>query len=239
MNRGELLYEGKAKKLFRTEDPDVVRVVYKDDATAFNGLKKGFLAGKGELNNRISAFLFRYLAENGVDNHFIRQLSPTEQLVRKVEILPLEVVVRNRAAGSLAKRLGLEEGTLLSRPVVEFYYKRDDLGDPLVNEDHITVLGLSSQEQLAEIRRIALRVNRLLTELMGERGVILVDFKLEFGLDREGRLLLADEISPDTCRFWDARTEEKLDKDRFRRDLGGVVEAYREIWRRLGGETRD
>jgi phosphoribosylaminoimidazole-succinocarboxamide synthase len=239
MNRGELLYEGKAKKLFQTEDPDVVRVEYKDDATAFNGLKKGFLAGKGELNNRISAFLFRYLAENGVDNHFIRQLSPTEQLVRKVEILPLEVVVRNRAAGSLAKRLGLEEGTVLSRPVVEFYYKRDDLGDPLVNEDHITVLGLSSQEQLAEIRRIALRVNELMTELMGERGEILVDFKLEFGLDREGRLLLADEISPDTCRFWDARTEEKLDKDRFRRDLGGVVEAYREIWRRLGGETRD
>jgi phosphoribosylaminoimidazole-succinocarboxamide synthase len=239
MNRGELLYEGKAKKLFRTEDPDVVRVVYKDDATAFDGRKKGSLAGKGEMNNRISAFLFRHLAANGVDNHFLRQLSATEQLVRKVEILPLEVVVRNRAAGSLAKRLGLEEGTLLPRPVVEFYYKNDELGDPLINEDHIAVLELASPEQLTAMKRIALRVNELLTELMEERGVILVDFKLEFGLDRDGRLLLADEISPDTCRFWDARTEEKLDKDRFRRDLGGVVEAYREIWQRLGGETRD
>ncbi len=156
-----------------------------------------------------------------------------------MRILPLEVVVRNRAAGSLAKRLGLEEGTSLPRPVVEFYYKNDELGDPLVNEDHIAVLQLASPDQLEEMKHIALRVNGLLKELMEERGVILVDFKLEFGLDREGRLLLADEISPDTCRFWDARTEEKLDKDRFRRDLGGVVEAYREIWRRLGGEIRD
>ena len=239
MNRGELLYEGKAKKLFRTEDPDVVRVVYKDDATAFDGKKKGNLPGKGEMNNRISAFFFRYLAENGVDNHFVRRLSPTEQLVRRVEILPLEVVVRNRAAGSLAKRLGLEEGTSLPRPVVEFYYKNDELGDPLINEDHIAVLQLASPNQLEEMKKVALRVNGLLTELMEGRGVILVDFKLEFGLDRDGRILLADEISPDTCRFWDAGTEEKLDKDRFRRDLGDVVEAYREIWRRLGGETRD
>ncbi|PRX38987.1 phosphoribosylaminoimidazole-succinocarboxamide synthase [Planifilum fimeticola] len=239
MNRGELLYEGKAKKLFRTEDPDVVRVVYKDDATAFDGKKKGNLPGKGEMNNRISAFFFRYLAKNGVDNHFVRRLSPTEQLVRKVKILPLEVVVRNRAAGSLAKRLGLEEGTPLPRPVVEFYYKNDELGDPLINEDHIAVLRLATPDQLEEMKNIALRVNGLLMELMEGRGVILVDFKLEFGLDRDGRLLLADEISPDTCRFWDAGTEEKLDKDRFRRDLGDVVEAYREIWRRLGGETRD
>lgn len=239
MNRGDLLYEGKAKQLFRTEDPDVVRVVYKDDATAFDGKKKGNLPGKGEMNNRISAFLFRYLAENGVDNHFVRRLSPTEQLVRRVEILPLEVVVRNRVAGSLAERLGLEEGTPLSRSVVEFYYKNDELGDPLINEDHIAALRLASPEQLAEMKETARRVNRLLRELMEARGVILVDFKLEFGLDREGRLLLADEISPDTCRFWDARTETKLDKDRFRRDLGSVVEAYREIWKRLGGETRD
>ncbi|MDN4594675.1 phosphoribosylaminoimidazolesuccinocarboxamide synthase [Polycladomyces subterraneus] len=237
MNRGDLLYEGKAKKLYQTDDPNVLWVEYKDDATAFNGEKKAQLAGKGEMNNRIAAFFFRYLRENGVDNHFLQEVSPTEQWVRKVTIVPLEVVVRNRAAGSMAKRLGLEEGRMLPRPIVEFYYKNDDLKDPLVTEDHIDVLGLATAEQREEMKRIALQVNDLLGKKMRELGVTLVDFKLEFGIDPDGRLILADEISPDTCRFWDVKTGKVLDKDRFRRDLGDVVEAYREIWNRLEGTT--
>jgi phosphoribosylaminoimidazole-succinocarboxamide synthase len=233
---GDMLYEGKAKQLFLTEDPEVVRVKYKDTATAFNGEKKAVLEGKGEMNNRISTFFFRYLKEHGIPNHFIEAISPLEQLVRKVDIIPLEVVVRNIAAGTLSKRIGLPEGTDLRHPVVEFYYKDDALGDPLINEDHISVLRLATEEQLKEMREIALKVNDLLKKLMAQEQILLVDFKLEFGVDAEGTLLLADEISPDTCRFWDAKTGEKLDKDRFRRDLGQVVEAYQEIWTRLGGK---
>lgn len=236
MKPGELLYEGKAKQLFFTEEPDVVRVRYKDSATAFNGEKKATLAGKGEMNNRISTILFQFLRENGIPNHFIKTISPFEQLVRKVKIIPLEVVVRNLAAGTLSKRLGLPEGTKLRHPVVEFYYKDDALGDPLINQDHISVLELATEEQLKQMREMGLKVNELLQELMAEQQIILVDFKLEFGVDDEGNLLLADEISPDTCRFWDAHTGEKLDKDRFRRDLGQVVEAYEEIFTRLGGK---
>jgi phosphoribosylaminoimidazole-succinocarboxamide synthase len=233
---GELLYEGKAKQLYTTDDPQILRVQYKNDATAFNGQKKAQIAGKGELNNRIAALFFDYLQAQGVESHFVRLLSPTEQLVKKVKILPLEVVVRNLAAGSLAKRLGLEEGTELAFPVVEFYYKDDELGDPLLTEDHIAVLNLATKEQIAELRQKALQVNQLLQPWLKEKELLLVDFKLEFGLTEEGKLLLADEISPDTCRFWDVKTKEKLDKDRFRRDLGHVVEAYQEIFTRIGGK---
>ncbi|GGK34000.1 phosphoribosylaminoimidazole-succinocarboxamide synthase [Caldalkalibacillus thermarum] len=231
-----LLYEGKAKKVYTTGDPKRLWVEYKDDATAFNGKKKGTIRGKGRLNNLISAALFTYLTRQGVANHFERLLSDHEQLVRQVSILPVEVVVRNMAAGSMAKRLGLEEGRKLSRPVVEFYYKKDELGDPLINEDHIDVLGLARPEQVGQMKSVALKVNRLLSRYFAERDLILVDFKLEFGLTAEGQLLLADEISPDTCRLWDSQTQEKLDKDRFRRDLGGVLEAYQEILNRVGGE---
>lgn len=237
MEKREQLYEGKAKRIYRTSLADQYWVEYKDDATAFNGEKKGTIAGKGELNNRITAIFFSLLKERGIDNHFIRLLSPTEQLVRKVEIIPLEVVVRNIAAGSLAKRLGLAEGTVLPHPVVEFYYKDDTLGDPLVNHSHIKVLGVAGEDELAVLERIGLQVNEVLQGYLRERGVILVDFKLEFGRTPEGEILLADEISPDTCRFWDAETMEKLDKDRFRRDLGHVEEAYREMLKRLGGEA--
>ncbi|WP_029100824.1 phosphoribosylaminoimidazolesuccinocarboxamide synthase [Brevibacillus thermoruber] len=237
MEKREQLYEGKAKRIYRTSLADQYWVEYKDDATAFNGEKKGTIAGKGELNNRITAIFFSLLKERGIDNHFIRLLSPTEQLVRKVEIIPLEVVVRNIAAGSLAKRLGLAEGTVLPHPVVEFYYKDDALGDPLVNHSHIKVLGVAGEDELAVLERIGLQVNEVLQGYLRKRGVILVDFKLEFGRTPEGEILLADEISPDTCRFWDAETMEKLDKDRFRRDLGHVEEAYREMLKRLGGEA--
>lgn len=230
-----MLYEGKAKKIYHTNDPGLYWVEYKDAATAFNGEKKGTIAGKGELNNRISAIFFEMLKEKGVENHFVRTLSATEQLVRKVEIIPLEVVVRNIAAGTLAKRLGMEEGFDLPFPVVEIYYKNDDLGDPLINDSHVRVLQLAADEELQQMREMGLKINHILMEYMKERGILLVDFKLEFGRAGDGQLLLADEISPDTCRFWDASTREKLDKDRFRRDLGNVEEAYREILKRLGG----
>jgi phosphoribosylaminoimidazole-succinocarboxamide synthase len=236
VEKREQLYEGKAKKIYRTSVPDQYWVEYKDDATAFNGEKKGTIVGKGELNNRITSIFFTLLKEKGVDNHFIEMISPNEQVVRKVEIIPLEVVVRNIAAGSLAKRLGMEEGTALPHPVVEFYYKDDSLGDPLVNHSHIKVLGVASEADLAELERLGLQVNEILQDYLRERNVILVDFKLEFGRTPEGTILLADEISPDTCRFWDAQTKEKLDKDRFRRDLGNVEEAYQEMLKRLGGE---
>lgn len=236
MEKQELLYEGKAKKIYRTSIQDQYWVEYKDDATAFNGEKKGQIAGKGELNNRITSIFFTLLKEKGVDNHFVKMISAREQIVRKVEIIPLEVVIRNLAAGSLAKRLGMEEGTPLPHPVVEFYYKNDALGDPLVNPSHIKVLGAASEADLAELERIGLLVNGILRAYLRERGVILVDFKLEFGRTPEGTILLADEISPDTCRFWDAETGEKLDKDRFRRDLGNVEGAYQEMLKRLGGE---
>lgn len=237
MERGELLYEGKAKKIYHTDDPELAWVVYKDEATAFNGEKKGHIKGKGELNNRISSFLFRYLKEHGVANHWVQELSPTEQLVRRVKILLIEVVVRYRVAGSLVSRLGLAEGTLLSYPIVEFYYKNDSLGDPLINQDHIAALELATPEQVEAMRQEGLRIGEHLQILFQQRDIILVDFKLEFGVDPSGQLLLADEISPDTCRFWDAKTGEKMDKDRFRRDLGKVTEAYHEIWNRLGGEA--
>ncbi|MCF6094490.1 phosphoribosylaminoimidazolesuccinocarboxamide synthase [Microaerobacter geothermalis] len=235
MEKLELLYEGKAKKIYKTNDRNVYWVEYKDDATAFNGEKKGTILGKGELNNRISSIFFKMLSEKGIENHYIQSLSPTEQIVKKVKILPLEVVVRNIAAGSMAKRLGLEEGTEIKQPVVELYYKNDALGDPLINEDHVAVLELAELQQLKKMKEMALRINDILKPFLLDRKVILVDFKLEFGITDEGELILADEISPDTCRFWDSTTNEKLDKDRFRRDLGGVENAYREILKRLGG----
>ncbi|MCM3621279.1 phosphoribosylaminoimidazolesuccinocarboxamide synthase [Brevibacillus borstelensis] len=237
MEKREQLYEGKAKRIYRTSLDNQYWVEYKDDATAFNGEKKATITGKGELNNRITAIFFTMLKQRGIDNHFIRLLSPTEQLVRQVEIIPLEVVVRNIAAGSLAKRLGMKEGTVLPQPVVEFYYKNDALGDPLVNPSHIKVMGIASEEDLAALERLGLMVNDVLQPYLRERGILLVDFKLEFGRTPEGEILLADEISPDTCRFWDAETGEKLDKDRFRRDLGKVEEAYQEMLKRLGGEA--
>jgi phosphoribosylaminoimidazole-succinocarboxamide synthase len=228
-----LLYEGKAKKIFTTDHPEVVRIAYKNDTTAFNGEKFEKLAGKGRLNNEISSFFFEHLHQQGIRNHFVEKLSATEQLVRRVEIIPLEVVTRNISAGSLCKRTGWEEGEKLPAPLVEFYYKNDDLGDPLLADVHIDMLGLASESELAELRQRGLGINDCLQQLLEPCGILLVDCKLEFGRDAEGNLLLADEISPDTCRFWDVVTQEKLDKDRFRRDLGGVVEAYGEIWRRL------
>ena len=228
-----LLYEGKAKKIFSSDDPNIVRVAYKNDTTAFNGEKSEKLEGKGQLNNEITTFFFKYLAEQGIVSHFVRKISDTEQLVKRVEIVPLEVVTRNFSAGSLSKRLGWEEGRKLPEPIVEFYYKDDELGDPLLADVHIHTLGLATDEELNELRKRALEVNDCLLKLLLPRGLLLVDFKLEFGRDSSGNLLLADEISPDTCRFWDAETREKLDKDRFRRDLGGVTEAYAEVLRRL------
>lgn len=235
MKQGERLYEGKAKIVYATDDPDLLLVHFKDDATAFNGLKKGTIGDKGALNARISAALFQYLAEHGVPNHFVSLAGEREMVARRLTIIPLEVVVRNVAAGSLAKRLGLEEGTRLARTVVEFYYKRDDLGDPLVNEYHIQALELATPAEVAELAAWGLKVNDLLGAYLKPRRLELIDFKLEFGRTREGRVLLGDEISPDTCRFWDTETGEKLDKDRFRRDLGGVEEAYQEVWRRIAG----
>ncbi|MDN9010782.1 phosphoribosylaminoimidazolesuccinocarboxamide synthase [Brevibacillus laterosporus] len=237
MEKREQLYEGKAKQVYLTSDPNVYWVVYKDDATAFNGEKKGTIVNKGRWNNQISAILFEALTEKGIANHFIRLLSETEQLVKKVDIIPLEVVVRNIAAGSLAKRLGWAEGVRLDEPVVEFYYKNDELGDPLINNDHIAILKIATAQELAVIKETALQVNEFLQEYMEARGVLVVDFKLEFGRTSDGEVLLADEISPDTCRFWDAETLEKLDKDRFRRNLGSVEEAYQEMLKRLGGEV--
>lgn len=238
MEKGQLLYEGKAKKIYATDDEHVVWVEYKDDATAFDGKKKGRIGGKGELNNRISGIFFNYLAEKGIPTHYVKEISPTEQLVHRVTILPIEVVVRNIAAGSLAKRLGMEEGTALRHAVVETYYKDDALGDPLINDSHISVLELATPEQVRQMKEMALDVNEHLKQYLRARNVLLVDFKLEFGVTSSGELLLADEISPDTCRFWDADTKEKLDKDRFRRDMGNVREAYEEMLRRLGGPAR-
>ena len=232
----ELLYEGKAKKLFITEDPQILRVEYKDDATAFNGKKFDRLRDKGRLNNAITVFFFEYLETKDIPSHFVRKISETEQLVRRVKIIPLEVVVRNVAAGSLSKRIGWEEGKELPHPIVEFYYKDDDLGDPLLAEEHIRLLELASEAQIEELKKRGLAVNEVLKSLMLSKGIRLIDFKLEFGLDRKGEILLADEISPDTCRFWDIESGKILDKDRFRRDLGGVTEAYLEIHQRLTEE---
>ena len=232
----ELLYEGKAKKLFITEDPQILRVEYKDDATAFNGKKFNRLRDKGRLNNATTVFFFEHLEKKDIPSHFVRKISETEQLVRRVEIIPLEVVVRNVAAGSLSKRIGWEEGKELPHPIVEFYYKDDDLGDPLLAEEHIRLLELASEAQIEELKKRGLAVNEALKSLMLSKGIRLIDFKLEFGLDEKGEILLADEISPDTCRFWDIESGKILDKDRFRRDLGGVTEAYLEIHQRLTEE---
>ncbi|WP_044339022.1 phosphoribosylaminoimidazolesuccinocarboxamide synthase [Rossellomorea aquimaris] len=235
MEKGTLLYEGKAKQIFATQDDDVVWIQYKNSATAFNGEKKADIDGKGVLNNKISSLLFSKLAEKGIQSHFIKQLSDYEQLVKRVRIIPLEVVVRNVIAGSLSKRLGKEEGTPLQKPIIEFYYKDDDLGDPLITDDHIDFLEIASREERTEIREMALGVNEVLQGIFKEAGVTLVDFKLEFGKDRNGSILLGDEISPDTCRLWDAETNQKLDKDVFRRDLGSLTEVYSIILERLGG----
>lgn len=234
MEKLQQLYEGKAKKIYATDNPDIVWIEYKDDATAFNGLKKGTINNKGALNNRISAVFFKMLEEKGIPTHFVELLNDREMLVKHVDIIMVEVVMRNIAAGSLAKRLGLEEGTPLSRPVLEFYYKDDALGDPLINEYHAYAINLATKEQLDKIAEMALQINEILTAYMDQRDVTLVDFKLEFGV-HQGEIILGDEISPDTCRFWDKHTKEKLDKDRFRRDLGNVEEAYEEIYRRLTG----
>ena len=233
MLKSSMLYEGKAKRVFATEDPDLLTVSYKDDATAFNGLKKGTIAGKGVINNQMSNALMRLLEQKGIPTHFVKELSERETLVKKVQIVPLEVIVRNIAAGSFAKHYGVAEGTPLKAPTIEFSYKNDDLGDPLINEYHIIALDLATKEELETIKTYAFKVNEELKALWSLCGVTLVDFKLEFGRLPDGTIVLADEISPDTCRLWDSKTGDKLDKDRFRRDLGGVEEAYQEIMSRL------
>ena len=236
MKKMEQLYEGKAKKVFATDDPNYCIVDYKDDATAFNGQKKGTIAGKGVINNRVTNLLMKMLEAKGIPTHFVEEISDRETIVKKVTIVPLEVIVRNIAAGSLSKRLGLPEGTKLKKTVLEFSYKDDDLGDPMVNDYHIFAMELATPEELKTISDMALKVNDILTEYFKHINIELVDFKLEFGKTTSGEIVLADEISPDTCRFWDATTHEKLDKDRFRRDLGHVEDAYKEIMKRLMGE---
>ena len=233
MEKLQQLYEGKAKKVFATDDPELLIVDYKDDATAFNGLKKGTIAGKGTINNRMSNRLMQRLEKAGVPTHFVRELSPRETLVKKVSIVPLEVIIRNIAAGSFSKRYGVEEGVVFPQPTIEFSYKNDELGDPLLNTYHALAMNLATREEIDAIERYSFQINEILKAFWRECGVILVDFKLEFGRLSDGTIVLADEISPDTCRLWDSKTHEKLDKDRFRRDLGGVEDAYMEIMRRL------
>ena len=233
MEKKELLYEGKAKKVYTTDDPQQLIVSYKDDATAFNGLKKGTIAGTGVINNKMSNLLMARLEKEGIPTHLVEELSERETLVKKVSIVPLEVIVRNISAGSFAKRYGVEEGIVFEQPTFELSYKNDDLGDPLMSEDHALALKLATAEELALIRRYALTVDKLMREVWAECGVTLVDFKLEFGRLADGTIVLADEISPDTCRLWDSETHEKLDKDRFRRDMGGVEAAYEQVMNRL------
>ncbi len=236
VEKTEQLYEGKAKKVYSTTDENYCIVSYKDDATAFNGLKKGTITGKGAINNRVTNFLMQMLEREGIPTHFVEEVNERETIVKKVRIVPLEVIVRNIAAGSLAKRLGLSEGTKMGRTVLEFCYKNDDLGDPMVNDYHILAMEFATEEELAVIKSYALRINEILSEYLKDANIELIDFKLEFGKTPDGTIVLADEISPDTCRFWDTVTGEKLDKDRFRRDLGGVEDAYQEILKRLLGE---
>lgn len=231
----QMLYEGKAKQVFKMENSDLYRIHYKDDATAFNGEKKGTIHDKGVLNNKITSFFFTMLNEAGIPTHFVERIDDRDQIVKALDIVPLEVIVRNIAAGSMAKRFGLEEGTPLQHPILEFCYKNDDLGDPFANESQITALGWATQDQLTAIKDITMKVNDILKDFLATKKVKLVDFKLEFGCHK-GQILLGDEISPDTCRFWDADTNEKLDKDRFRRDLGNVEEAYHEMLFRLTGQ---
>ena len=236
MEKTVQLYEGKAKKVYATNDENLVIVSYKDDATAFNGLKKGTISGKGVINNRMSNMLMQMLEKNGVPTHFVEELSERDTVVKKVSIVPLEVIIRNISAGSFAKRYGVEEGIVFDEPTIEFSYKNDALGDPLINEYHARALKLATREEIETIKSMAFKVNQLLKERFAKMNITLVDFKLEFGRLKDGTIVLADEISPDTCRFWDSTTHEKLDKDRFRRDLGGVEDAYNEVMRRLTAE---
>ena len=233
MEKKELLYEGKAKKVFTTEDPDVLIVSYKDDATAFNGLKKGTIVGKGAINNRMTNYIFKKLEAKGVPTHLIEELNDRETAVKKVEIVPLEVIIRNFSAGSFAKKMGMEEGVKFSRPTLEFSYKNDDLGDPFINKYYALALELATEEEIDAITRYAFQVNEVMQEYFASLNIELIDFKIEFGR-YHGQIVLADEVSPDTCRLWDKVTHEKLDKDRFRRDLGNVEDAYQEVFRRLG-----
>ncbi|MDY5022675.1 MAG: phosphoribosylaminoimidazolesuccinocarboxamide synthase [Blautia sp.] len=235
MEKREQLYEGKAKKVFATEDPDVVIVSYKDDATAFNGVKKGTIVGKGAINNRMTNLVFKKFEAAGIPTHFIEELNDRETAVKKVNIVPLEVIVRNVAAGSFSKRMGVEEGRELLCPILEFSYKNDDLGDPFINDDYALALGLATKEEIDQIRSYTLKINEIMKEYFLNAGMKLIDFKIEFGRFH-GQIVLADEVSPDTCRLWDVNTNEKLDKDRFRRDLGNVEEAYNEVFHRLGLE---
>lgn len=236
MEKRELLYEGKAKKVFATDDPQVVLVSYKDDATAFNGLKKGTISGKGTINNRVTNYMMELLEKEGVKTHLVRELSNRETLVKKVSIIPLEVIIRNISAGSFSKRYGVEEGIVFSRPTIEFSYKNDDLGDPLINSYHAQALGIATSEEIETVKSMAFKVNDVMKAFFKNLNVDLVDFKLEFGKTADGEIVLADEISPDTCRFWDSETHEKLDKDRFRRDMGNVEDAYKEMMKRILGE---
>jgi phosphoribosylaminoimidazole-succinocarboxamide synthase len=236
LQKQELLYEGKAKLVYSTTDENTVWIQYKNSATAFNGEKKADITGKGRLNNEITSLLFSMLTEAGIENHFIERKSETEQLVKKVDIIPLEVVVRNITAGSMAKRLGIEEGTTLEQPIVEFYYKDDSLGDPLITEDHVQLLKLATPAEVDILKHVARKVNVVLSEFFEKKNLRLVDFKLEFGKTEDGRIILADEVSPDTCRLWDKDTNEKLDKDVFRRNLGSLTDAYEKILARIGGE---
>lgn len=236
MEKREQLYEGKAKRVYKTEDDNLYIVDYKDDATAGNGAKKGTIVGKGPINNRVTNHLMKLLEKQGIPTHFVQELSPRETVVKRVEIVPLEVIVRNIAAGSLAQRLGLPEGTKLGETVLEYCYKDDALGDPMVNNYHILAMNWATQEELEQIATYSFKINDVLTEYLKDVGIELIDFKLEYGRTPEGKIILADEISPDTCRFWDVATGEKLDKDRFRRDMGRVEDAYNEVLRRLLGE---
>ena len=236
MEKREQMYEGKAKKVFATDDPNLVIVDYKDDATAFNGAKKGTIVGKGVINNKLTNYLMQQLEKEGVPTHFVEEISDRETVVKKVTIVPLEVIIRNISAGSFAKRYGVEEGIVFKAPTVEFSYKSDPLDDPLLNHYHALALGLATQEEIDQIIAMAFKVNDVLKAFFAEVGVTLVDFKLEFGKTSDGKIVLADEISPDTCRLWDSKTGEKLDKDRFRRDMGGVEDAYQEIMRRVFGK---
>lgn len=236
MEKTKQMYEGKAKKVFATTDPNLCIVSYKDDATAFNGLKRGTIVGKGVINNRVTNHLMKMLEGQGIPTHVVEELNDRETLVKRVSIVPIEVIVRNIAAGSLSKRLGIPEGVKMKKTVLEFSYKDDELGDPMINDYHIFALELATPEELKLISDYALRINELLGNYLIDLGIELIDFKLEFGKTEDGTIVLADEISPDTCRFWDSKTHEKLDKDRFRRDLGGVEDAYQEIMKRLLGE---
>ena len=234
MQKLEQLYEGKAKKVFKTDDEELYIVDYKDDATAFNGLKKGTITGKGVINNKVSNHIMRIIEKHGIPTHLVEELSDRETLVKKVSIVPLEVIVRNISAGSFSKHYGVDEGIPFDEPIVEFSYKNDELGDPLLNSMHAVALKIATKEEIAQIEDYALRINEIMKAFWSECGVTLVDFKIEFGRTSDGTIILADEISPDTCRLWDKKTGEKLDKDRFRRDLGGVEEAYAEIMKRVG-----